>query len=253
MKTKYKLIIFVIIVLLVGALLVVSFYPREICFLQRLSKNATAVVPSLAALLAAFIALSATDPRKDKVKVHIHKPYIDTTFSKWQVRYHHRGRGTNDANDASQDKEYVQEIEFTNDQEDFYKNCPRPIKSYVVQFKITNKSRICLNRPVVTFWVPAEKQTPGEKGTFELRSNLYNSQADLRILQMAREVMISNSNLPYWPDERDMTIWIRIVLENKRNKGDPDDFEVQVSINSENAIGFTEKVKLDPKELLKDM
>lgn len=171
------------------------------------------------------------------------------------MRYHDKTWTEDQDQSKPAANEHLEEINFTKDQKDFYENCPQPIRSYVVHFRMTNKSGYSLNRPVVTLWVPVEKQTPlnkrdGQGALFELRSNLYNSRSDLKILEMPQEVMLSNSNLPYWPDKKDLTIWVRMVIENKSKTSDKDEFTVQVSVNCENADGFTDTIHINPKELI---
>jgi len=259
MRCTYIVCIFIIFFLIIGLMYLLIYPPNvEDSPLGRIAKNASIFVPSLAALLAAIIALSTTHPPEDKVKVHICEPYIDKTFSRWKVRYHDKAWTEDQGQSKPDANEHVKEINFTKDQKDFYEKCPQPIRSYVVHFRMTNKSGFCLNRPVVTLWVPVEKQTPlekrgGQDALFEIRSNLYNSGADLKVLAMAQEVMVSNSNLPYWPDEKDMTIWIRMVIKNRRRKSDKDEFDVQVSVNCENADGFTDTIHINPKELITDI
>lgn len=256
MKSQYRTII-CILSIFAAILIVLSYLSWLGCHEQ--AARLLLILTGLAVAVTAVIALSNADPQRKLVKVHI-QPYIDMAFPKWKVRYRDKSEDRHDNKDGREYNEHVEEIAFTNEQKDFYKNYPpnKPITSYVVQFRMTNNSGICLDRPVVTLWVPVEKQTPlekheGQSALFELRSNLYNSQADLKILEMAKEVMVSNSNLPYWPDEKDMTIWVRMVIENKRRKSDEDKFQVQVSINCKNADGFTKRINMTPKDLLENI
>lgn len=252
MKWQYKTVFVILFISAVG-LIFLSYF--SLLGFDSQAERLIQILTGLAIAITATIALSNADRSPLQVKVNIHEPYIDTTFHRWKVCYRDNSDEEHTAKNEDEHKQHVERIKLTNEQKDFYRNCTKPIRSYVVQLRMTNKSGFCLNKPVVTFWIPVEKQTPMEKRDeqdplFELRSNLYNSQADLRTLEMAQEVMLSNSNLPFWPNGKDMTIWIRMVLENKKSGKEPDDFDVQVSINSENALGFTQTVKLDPKELL---
>ena len=78
---------------------------------------------------------------------------------------------------------------------------------------------------------------------------LYNSTKELRIFEFADTSILSNSNLPYWNSGEEITIWIRMVLDD--SKLEP--FDVEVSVNCENAEGFTKRIKINPKDLLKSI
>jgi len=120
---------------------------------------------------------------------------------------------------------------------------------------MTNKSGFTLNKPTLTFRVPLRRKHPhrGEKEQIWSRrsfnSNLYNSTQELRIFEFADTSILSNSNLPYWNSGEEITIWIRMVLDDSELKP----FDVEVSVNCENADGITEKVKIYPEELLKSL
>jgi hypothetical protein len=102
----------------------------------------------------------------------------------------------------------------------------------------------------VTFRLPPAKQHPHEENGKYLRctfnSNLYNSQDELRILEMANTWILSNSNLPYWNNDEDLIIWIRMAL----NENEAQSFDVEVSVNCDNADGMTKKVQINPSKLL---
>ena len=50
----------------------------------------------------------------------------------------------------------------------------------------------------------------------------------------------SNSNVPYWNEKEELTIWIRMAL----GEADFAPFEVTISINCQNAEGITKKVEI---------
>lgn len=169
------------------------------------------------ALVTALIALSVADPSKKLVKMN-----IELFTSKPSKCY---------KKDLSADLRTI------------YQKFPDPIKSYRVEFKITNNSGFTLKKPTLTFRLPIQKQHPFE-GRITFNSNLFNSQEEMRLLEFANTRILSNSNLPYWNDKDDMTIWIRMFF------GDMDPFSVDVSVNCENAEGVTEEVKIEPQKLL---
>jgi hypothetical protein len=182
------------------------------------------------ALLAAVIALAAADPKRKSVKVGI---------------------------EVSADEDHVgtyERHELSDDLKKDYKDFPSPLKSHRVQFKITNVAGFTLEKPTLTFRLPLQKQhphiVPGQvcrKRTFH--SNLFNSQQELRSLEFADTRILSNSNLPYWNDGDQMTIWIRMILDD----GKLNPFNVELSVNSANADGITEKVEIKPKALIKSV
>jgi hypothetical protein len=227
MRLGYKIVICLIAVLIV-AIVLVSLSSGAGRLIQRVGAITTALISSLAALLAVTIALSNSDPHKRKVSIDI-QPYITTETDNWRVLY--------------------KEEELTEEQKEFYSLCPKPITSYRVQYRMTNKSGSILKNPVVTFWLPLSKRAPAGQGDKMLgyRSNAFNSTIDLRILEMVDGVMISNSNLPYWPNGKDITMWFRMVLEN----GGRSPFPVEVSVNADNADGWSRTIAVEPETLLR--
>jgi hypothetical protein len=188
--------------------------------------NAIEGVGVFVALLAAVIALAATDPKAERVQVTI---------------------------EPSVDKNHVltyRKNELPPDLTGPYDNLPDPVESRRVLFKITNVSGFTLENPVLTFRLPLQKQHPHKQGQnygLTFRSNLFNSQRELRLLEFADTRILSNSNLPYWNHGDDITIWIRMVL----GAGGLEPFTVEVSVNSENTSGVTKRVEIDPARLLK--
>lgn len=183
-----------------------------------------------AALLAAAIALAAADPKKKSVKVNI------------TLSVNERNMGT------------YQWDELSDDLKKYYEDFPRPLRSHRVQFNVVNDSGYTLEKPTLTFRLPIRKQHPyKEREPTQLckkrsfNSNLFNSQEELRLLEFADTLILSNTNLPYWNDQDEITIWIRMILDD----GKLDPFNVDVSVNSANADGITKKVKIDPKRLVR--
>jgi hypothetical protein len=126
-----------------------------------------------------------------------------------------------------------------------YKHLPDVFQSHRVLFRITNTSGFTLRQPTLTFRLPVTKQHPHQDRSSQtwittFRSNLFNSQIDLKTLRFGDTSLLSNSNLPYWNDQETNTIWIRMVLAG----GEVPPFEVTVSVNSENAEGVTKTVSI---------
>jgi len=237
MRWRYLVSVFVIVCFIIGLMYLLLYPPSldESPF-GRIVKNTNIFVPSLAALLAAVIALSAADPKKKKVKAHVDNPYITKCIENWEITY-----PTEELNEKL---------------EEWFENCRKPITSHKVQFRITNTSDFDWVKPVVTFWLPIGKQHPQKKNesnqhysTLSYNSNTYNAPADVRTLQMVDGVIISNSHLPYWKQERSLTIWIKMVLDNHGLEP----FSVEVSVDCEDAGGFAQEVVIYPRDLLESI
>jgi len=173
------------------------------------------------ALLAAVIALSVADPRKKYIKTK-----IELSISKPSV--HLKSNLPAELRNA-------------------YKEFPNSFKSYRVEFKMLNNSGFTLKKPTLTFKLPVQKQHPFQVGKNWIRtfnSNLFNSQNEMRLLDFADTRILSNSNLPYWNNKDEIVIWIRMCSSTTGA------FVVEVSINSENAEGTTEKVKVNLQNLI---
>jgi hypothetical protein len=184
--------------------------------------NAIQSAAVFVALLAAAIALSAADPKAKKVKVTIKQDI--------------------DLNNVG----YYQKADLPKDLQTKYEGFPNPITSHRVQFRITNTSKFTLKKPTLTFRLPLEKQHPhkvADQYRLSFNSNLFNSQTELRLLEFADTRLLSNSNLPFWNNDDDITIWIRMLL----NDGKLEPFVVDVSVNCENAEGVTKRVQINPK------
>jgi hypothetical protein len=229
MQKRYKIIICVLCITAL-VLTILSYLSWLGCNSQ--AARLIQILTALAIAVTAVIALSCADLPKQQVKGDI-EPYITKDTTDWEVT-HPKGN-------------------MTDELKQFFVNCSDPVISYKVQFKITNTSDFDWVKPVVTFWLPFEKQHPRKDkkniwSSFGYHSNTYNTQVDLRILEMVDGVIISNSNLPYWKKNKHITIWIRMALEN----GGKDPFEVEVSVDCENSIGFAKTVDINPKELIEN-
>jgi len=215
MKLKYLIVIFLLTV--IASLFCYQIWVTPLGGDTRL----TSLIQSISvfiALTTAIIALSVADPRKKSIKVN-----IELSTNKLGEHY---------------------KKDLLPDLISVYQEFPDPIKSYRVEFKITNNSGFTLRKPTLTFRLPIQKQHPFE-GRLTFNSNLFNSKEEVRLLEFADTRILSNSNLPYWNNKDDMTIWIRMFF------GHMEPFVVEVSINCENAEGITERVKIEPKKIVK--
>ncbi len=228
MKGRYWLVI--ILLILVGVWVGYKILYTPLGENVRLDKMIQ-ITGVLVALLTAVIALAVADPRQKKVNINI-EHYIDNK------------------------EEYPKAKLAENLQKD-YKDYADPIVSYRVQFKMINISGFSLKKPTLAFRLPSERRHPNQPlnsidvsaKSWSIRSfnsNIYNSQSELRVLEFGDTVILSNSNLPYWNNQDELILWIRMVLNDKNLEP----FNVAVYVNCENADGTTKNVLIDPKKLL---
>lgn len=220
MKTKY--IISITLLILICITLTIWFWYRIGCD-PRIG-NIIQVAAVFVALIASVIALSTVDPKNKQADAII--------------------------KESLEGKESIQKSEMSDDLIEAYKDFPDPVISHRVQFTIKNISGFTLKKPTFTFRFPIEKKHPHkQKGQAKysvrtFNSNLYNSAQELRMLEFADTCLITNS-IPYFNNNEDVTLWIRMVLHKNMKP-----FSVEVSINCENAEGFTKKVEIQPKRLI---
>jgi hypothetical protein len=181
--------------------------------------NAIQAAAVFVALLAAVAAIAASDPKPKQVNVGI-EPYISTgeaaTHSKTELP---------DSLIAA----------FAHLQDTF--------QSYRVHFRLTNHSGFTLVAPTITLRLPIDRRHPHRvDGHFiaTFNSNLFNSQEALRVLEFGETQILSNSNLPYWNDKDQITIWVRMTFGLQQSQP----FSIEVSVNCENGQGTTKKVEL---------
>jgi len=231
MKGTYIIAIFFIVALIVALILVLIFsFPEEEPYFRNIAKNAPIFIACLTALLAAVIALSTADPKKESVKISIEKPYI---------KY--------------EEKEEYKENELDNNLKSCYKSFP--VTSYRIHFKMRNISGFDLENPVFTFnKLPIDKQRPYSetkdrpysKKTFTF--SIVRPDKKAHFIEVDKKHLISLDGLPYWNKDNEIDLWIRMVINEE-----DEEFEVDVSVNCENADGLIQTVQINPKTLLKDI
>jgi hypothetical protein len=180
------------------------------------------------ALFTAFIALATADPKKKKIKAKISFMADKTTKS-----------------------EYFKN-QMSDPLKDTYKDFPDPVVSYQIQFSIENRSIFDLKKPTLSFALPLCRQHPTKNSNSDIydrqffNSNLFNSPRDLMVFEFGDTRILSNSNLPFWNNEEELTFWVRMIMQNNSSES----FNIRISINSDNAEGITEKVTIDPCKLI---
>ena len=178
-----------------------------------------------AALIIAVIALSIGDPRVKKADIEVEQSVDENNVTS-----------------------YVKS-DLPSDLQLKYESFPDPITSHRVRFRISNISGFTLIQPMLTFRIPLEKQHPyriGRNYRLTFNSNIRNPQSEFRLLEFGDFGMLSVSSLPYWNDGDEITIWIRMLL----NDGRLEPFTVEISLNSENAEGITESLSIKPANII---
>lgn len=219
MKTRYKISIWILVLLFIAfELAVVLASLHSVDWIQEALQGAGVFV----ALIAAVIALHSSDREKQEVRVR-----IDLSEGEPNVMEHSR--------------ETTPKSEWNALGHDV-----SPFQSVRVHFKLVNESGITLQQPTLSFRLPLARHHPHRfddgRWAVTFNSNLYNNQQFLRTLQFAETSIISNSNLPFWNDGDELIIWVRMAI----NAPDQEPFDVQVSVNAENAQGHTYTINVDP-------
>jgi hypothetical protein len=216
MKAPYFIIVLAII--LAGAWFVSYLFASPLGPDQRMG-NAIQAGAVFAALIVAVIAVAGTDPKTRRVNIA-----ITPSIALEEVGTHVKAELPPPLRTA-------------------FSHLPERFSSYRVYFKMTNDSGFSLSEPCIAFRLPIAKRHPHQiHGNYmaTFNSNLFNSQEHLRALEFGDTQIISNSNVPYWNEKEELTIWIRMAL----GEADFAPFEVTISINCQNAEGITKKVEI---------
>lgn len=188
------------------------------------------LLSGFAVIAAVVVALAVADRKKESVEMSIEEPYI-----------------------IDEEKEEYKEGELGGSVKACYKKFP--VTSYRVHFKMKNISGFDLKNPVFTFnKLPIEKQRPySETGNKSYSTRCFSFsivRTDKKphfLVVDGKYHLISIDGLPYWNNGSEIDHWIRMVLDS----GGLEQFDVEVSVNCENADGQTQKVTIRPEELLK--
>lgn len=224
MRKGYLALLVILVILLILYLLLPCWLG-----LNRWFDYCVSILGAFAAIFAVVVALAIADKKRNEVKIkRIDEPFIDG-------------------------KKVYEKKDLDEKTMSCYKSFP--VISYRVHFKLKNKSGFDLKNPVLTFTnLPKEMQPPysrGGKPPYSERHFTFNIvRADKRAysLEVDEKLLISLDGLPYWNKDSEIDSWIRMVFD----AGNLDPFDVGVSVNCEDADGTTLKVRIEPKELLKN-
>ena len=175
MKTRYIIVMVVLIILSIGFELSLFFSPLG---RHPILANAIQAAGIFVALVAAVVALSATDRKKGKIQVE-----IEQTFDEKRDHY---------------------KKDMSETLKKHYKDFPDPVISAQVHFKMTNMSGFDLIKPTLTLSLPWIKQHPHRRenehtwSVLSFNWNLNTSRNEFSALQFGDTLMLSNSTLPYW-------------------------------------------------------
>jgi hypothetical protein len=224
MKIRYWIVIgFLVIATAICAYLVISqwgeMYPHLGDVIQ--------IVGVFVALITAVIALGTANPKTKKVRIKITPPSL------------------------SDKEEYGKEKMSPELQEKYEKF---PVESHRVHFKMKNTSGFDLKNPVITFnKLPIEKQRPYKKegdalySTRHFTFSIVRTDRKSHFLEVDEKYqLICIDGLPYWNKNNEIDLWVRMVLGNSGK----DPFEIEISVNCENADGSYQMVEIKPDELI---
>lgn len=212
---KFLLIIISFVVIL-AILFCVLLYYSTISLESKIS-NFLQLVAAFAALLTALIALLISYPKTKKVDIELN----------WQI-------------DENNTEDY-DESKFNQLLKEHFKDFKKPLRSKRVIFKFKNISKFDLKKPTFSFKIPKQFAHPSKSNDFlEFRSNIYNSQQELVLLDTIDYQILSNNILPYMNKEDEIQLWVRMILEGNKMVNN----ELTIFVNCENADGLTKKIRL---------
>lgn len=238
MKCKYKLLLGLIIIFGIGWVVSVSLTPFGDW--PRLEK----VIQGMGMFLAvatAIIALAVADRKKEQIRVEIGNPYI--------------GDAKKPDQEISQDIIDTYSFESISDISDSeikkrYKDFDKPIKFYIVNFQIKNTSNFTWKNPTFTYRTPINQRylifSHKDKSCKEdlPHTNYHILRREYWFVSEDKDIF-TLTNLPYINHDEVLTIWFTLFLDSEMK-----DFDIEMSINCENAEGITEKIEIKPKELI---
>jgi hypothetical protein len=179
--------------------------------------NSIQLVSAFSALLTALIALLISYPKTKKLSLKIDLIIDDENIEEYDV---------SKFNDLLKER---------------FKDFKDPLKSKRVIFKLRNDSDFDIKKPIFTFRLPSICAHPNEKNeVLQFRSNIFNSQRELYLLETSDHQILSNNILPYLNKGDEIELWVRMILDENLVKEN----EITLFVNCENADGFSQKFSL---------
>jgi hypothetical protein len=97
-----------------------------------------------------------------------------------------------------------------------------------------------------------ERKLPELYNALSFNTNLYNDPTEaLRVLEFGNLRLLSKEVFTYLNNQDNLIIWIRMVLDCGDYTKEKEPFNVDVSINCDNAEGVTIPIIIDPSLLYK--
>jgi len=235
MKCIYKIILVLIILTSIGW--VISFRLTSFGDWPYLEK----IIQGVGMFLAAFtatIALAVADRKKEKIKVEIIKEPSIKNFDRGVPIDNQKFTSISD---ISEDK--IKER---------YKNFNQPIKFYIVEFELINKSNFDWKNPTFTYETPINQRyldPQGENRWVEHlpHTNYHNISSENYYYISGDNDIFSSIKLPYINKRTGLKIWFTLFLDTTM-----EEFTINISINCENAEGITKEIKINPKKLIEN-
>ncbi|MFO8011732.1 MAG: hypothetical protein R6X20_00360 [Phycisphaerae bacterium] len=239
MKRRYWLAALVAMGLLVVYIFLSALWPDCKYFAQVVH-----ALSGFAAVAAGIIALGVADRPLLPIEIISHDPYLGQEDNDRAVRYVKAGAAQQDPEERVIPAKWLKP----------YRGYPDHFTSFRVYFAFTNDTGRPLKKPVITLRVPKDRRHPAVPGDgkywLSLNNTLTPISAESGNLAMGSRIVLWNQALPYWHDgERLEDVYVRMVLDN--GKSDRwEAFRVIVSVDSENARGWSKNLKVDPRGLL---
>ena len=190
------------------------------------------------AAVTAVIALSVADRKKEKIKAEIRKsPYVKKFDQEVPI----------------ENQKFISISDISeNDIKERYKDFNKPIKFYIVEFELVNRSNFDWKKPTFTYKIPVNQRYLKPRGeniwTEDLPHTNYHSVSPGSHYYVSGDNDIFSSiKLPYINNGKGLKIWFTLFLDI-----DMEEFVISVSINCENAEGVTKEIRITPKKLIDD-
>lgn len=235
MKLSYQIIIGLLLIFLLVWILL-SFFP--ILSIDEIIKQQIQGAGVIVALLAAIIALSMADKRIDKIQAEIKNICIKNLDQEIYID-----------NSTIKTMSDIPESKI----KERYTKLSQPIKFYIVEFEIINKSKFDWKMPSFTYEIPIDqrylnriKENEYEEHLPHTNYHLYGTSKTYWYMSGDMDIF-SSTKLPYINKGRGLNICFTLFLDPKMEK-----FTINTSINCEGLEGATKKIEINPSKLLEN-
>ncbi len=192
----------------------------------------------IVALLAAVIALSVTDKKIKKIRTEIKNIHIKNLDQEIYIN-----------------KSTIRSMSDISESEikERYKKFSQPIKFYIVEFEIINKSKFDWKIPSFTYETPIDqrylnkiKENEYEEHLPHTNYHLYGTSKTYWYVSGDMDIF-SSTKLPYINKDKSLKVWFTLFLDTKIEK-----FTINMSVNCDAVEGTTKEIEINPSRLLEN-